>query len=248
MKRTMLLFMVASLVMTSPACAKPEEAVAVKTDKEKTSYAVGFDMGTRMKEIADEIDLDAFFQGIRDAIGDSKPLISQEEIPKILRQFSQDMQKKQMEKRKMLSEKNKKEGAAFLEANAKKEGVKTTASGLQYLMLKEGDGPSPKATDQVEVHYKGTLIDGTEFDSSYKRGGPSTFALNRVIKGWTEGIQLMKVGGKCKLFVPSNLAYGPRGAGRDIGPDAVLIFEVELLGIKPPAAAKKPEQKEVKKE
>jgi len=145
-------------------------------------------------------------------------------------QFEKDMEQKQ----KATGEKNKTDGAKFLEENKKKEGVKTTASGLQYKVVKEGTGPQPKATDMVTVNYRGTLIDGTEFDSSYKRGQPATFPLNGVIKGWTEAVQLMKVGSKYQLFVPSNLAYGERSVGPDIAPNATLIFEVELLDVKPP--------------
>src|SRR5881394_629143 len=147
------------------------------------------------------------------------------------------MMEKQIAASKEAAEKNKAEGEKFLEENKKKDGVKTTASGLQYKVLKEGSGPSPKETDTVVTNYRGTLIDGTEFDSSYKRNEPATFPVNRVIKGWTEALQLMKPGGKYKLFIPSNLAYGPGGAGGDIGPNATLIFEVELLSSKPAEAA-----------
>jgi FKBP-type peptidyl-prolyl cis-trans isomerase len=145
-------------------------------------------------------------------------------------QFEKDMEQKQ----KAAGEKNKTDGAKFLEENKKKEGVKATASGLQYKVLKEGTGSQPKSTDMVTVNYRGTLIDGTEFDSSYKRGQPATFPLNGVIKGWTEGLQLMKQGSKYQFFVPSNLAYGERSVGPDIAANATLIFEVELLEVKPP--------------
>ena len=132
----------------------------------------------------------------------------------------------------LMADPNTEKGEAFLAENAKKEGVKVTASGLQYKVLKEGNGKSPKATDNVQVHYKGTLLDGTEFDSSIKRGEPAEFPLNRVIPGWTEGVQLMKEGAKFRFFIPSRLAYGPRGAGRDIGPNEALIFDVELFKVK----------------
>ena len=141
------------------------------------------------------------------------------------------MRKKQEEKMKLAGDANQKEGAAFLAANKTKEGVVTTSSGLQYKVLKQGDGPKPTATDSVVCNYKGTLINGTEFDSSYKRGQPATFPVNGVIKGWTEALQLMPTGSKWQLFVPADLAYGARGAGQDIGPNATLIFEVELLSI-----------------
>jgi FKBP-type peptidyl-prolyl cis-trans isomerase len=147
---------------------------------------------------------------------------------------------KSMAERKEQGEANKKKGKEFLERNKTKEGVVTIESGLQYKILKKGTGASPKATDTVRCHYRGTTIDGKEFDSSYKRGEPATFPLNRVIKGWTEGLQLMKEGGKWQFFIPSELAYGSRGAGRDIGPNEVLIFEIELLGIEK-AETKEPE-------
>jgi FKBP-type peptidyl-prolyl cis-trans isomerase len=155
--------------------------------------------------------------------------------------FEKDMEQKQKE----AGEKNKTEGAKFLEENKKKEGVKTTASGLQYKALKEGNGAQPKATDTVTVNYRGTLINGTEFDSSYKRGQPATFPVNGVIKGWTEALQLMKVGSKYQLFIPSNLAYGERAVSPDLAANSTLIFEVELLDAKPaptpaPAAAAQP--------
>ena len=142
-----------------------------------------------------------------------------------------EMRKKQEEKMKLAGDANQKEGAAFLAANKTKEGVVTTSSGLQYKVLKQGDGPKPTATDSVVCNYRGTLINGTEFDSSYKRGQPATFPVNGVIKGWTEALQLMPTGSKWQLFVPADLAYGARGAGQDIGPNATLIFEVELLSI-----------------
>ncbi|PYJ26308.1 MAG: hypothetical protein DME90_12025 [Verrucomicrobia bacterium] len=167
--------------------------------------------------------------GLKDAIA-GKPQLTQDQVKDVMTQFEKDMEQKQKD----AGDKNKTEGAKFLEENKKKEGVKTTASGLEYKVIKEGTGAQPKATDMVTVNYRGTLIDGTEFDSSYKRGQPATFPLNGVIKGWTEGLQLMKQGGKYQFFVPSNLAYGERAVGPDIAPNATLIFEVELLDVKPP--------------
>jgi FKBP-type peptidyl-prolyl cis-trans isomerase len=159
-----------------------------------------------------------------------------DQVRQVLTTFEKDMTQKVQAS----AQKNKTEGEKFLADNKKKEGVKTTASGLQYKVLKEGSGPQPQGSDVVTVNYRGTLIDGTEFDSSYKRGQPATFPLTGVIKGWTEGLQLMKVGSKYQLFIPSNLAYGERQMGPDIGPDSTLTFEVELLDVKPAGAAASP--------
>ena len=158
----------------------------------------------------------------------ANPLLSPDEVRTVMMEFSKDMRERAATATKEAAEKNTKEGEKFLAENKAKPGVKTTASGLQYKVEKEGSGAAPKETDTVVVNYRGTLIDGTEFDSSYKRGEPATFPVNRVIKGWTEALQLMKPGAKYQLFIPSNLAYGPGGAGGDIGPNATLIFEVEL--------------------
>jgi len=167
--------------------------------------------------------------GVKEALA-GKPRLTPDQVKDIMAQFEKDTEQKQ----KGAGEKNKSEGAKFLEENKKKPGVKTTASGLQYKVEKEGTGAQPKATDMVTVNYRGTLIDGTEFDSSYKRGQPATFPVNGVIKGWTEALQLMKQGSKYQLFIPSNLAYGERAMGPDIGPNSTLIFEVELQDVKPP--------------
>ena len=158
--------------------------------------------------------------------------MTEAEAQAVLTQLQADMRKKQEEKTQQAGEANQKEGEAFLAANKAKPGVVTLPSGLQYKILKEGTGPKPTATDSVVCNYQGTLINGTEFDSSYKRGEPATFPVNGVIKGWTEALQLMPVGSKWQLFIPPDLAYGARGAGADIGPNATLIFEVELLSIK----------------
>ena len=176
-----------------------------------------------------DINADILAAGIKDALA-GKPQLTQDQVKEVMNQFEKDMEQKQ----KAAGEKNKADGAKFLEDNKKKEGVKTTASGLQYKVVKEGTGAQPKPTDMVTVNYRGTLIDGTEFDSSYKRGQPATFPLNGVIKGWTEGLQLMKPGAKYQFFVPSNLAYGERSVGPDIAANATLIFDVDLLEVKPP--------------
>lgn len=206
----------------------------LKDQKDKASYSIGHDIGSTFKKQNVDLNPDALFAGLKDALAGKEPVLSKEEREKTLEVFQKEMMEKQAAVSKEAAEKNAAAGEKFLAENKKKDGVKTTASGLQYKVLKEGTGPSPKETDTVVTHYKGTLIDGTEFDSSYKRGEPATFPVNRVIKGWTEALQLMKAGSKYQLFVPSSLAYAERGAGREIGPNSTLIFEVELLSIKPP--------------
>jgi len=200
-------------------------------DAQKRGYAMGADIGNYLKVMKGEFDLDMFTKGLKDVFEGRETVLSTEEIDQAKQQFIEAAQAKKQQEMEAQGEKNMKEGEAFLAGNKNKEGVNTTESGLQYIILKEGDGPMPEATDQVKVHYRGTLIDGTEFDSSFARGEPATFGADRVIKGWTEALQLMKVGSKYKLFIPSELAYGKRGAGRDIPPNSTLIFEVELLGI-----------------
>ena len=217
------------LFLVAPAYA--EQQVELKTAKDKLSYSIGFDMGSSIKRNEIDVDPNIVKKALNDSLSGGKPLMTEQEMRDSINTFQKEMVAKQQERAKMAGEKNKKEGAAFLAANAKKEGVKTLPSGLQYMVLTEGKGKQPKATDSVTVQYRGTLIDGTEFDSSYKRGQPATFVLNQVIKGWTEGVQLMKEGGKIRLFVPSELAYGERGAGAQIGPNATLIFEIELVSI-----------------
>ncbi|MEY2559404.1 MAG: FKBP-type peptidyl-prolyl cis-trans isomerase FklB [Verrucomicrobiota bacterium] len=208
----------------------------LKDQKDKASYSIGHDIGTTFKKQNIELSLDALVAGMKDALAGKEPVLSKEERDKTLEAFQKEMMEKQAAASKEAADKNAAAGEKFLAENKKKEGVKTTASGLQYKVLKEGTGPSPKETDTVVTHYKGTLLDGTEFDSSIKRNEPATFPVNRVIKGWTEALQLMKVGSKYQLFIPSSLAYAERGAGREIGPNSTLIFEVELISIKPPEA------------
>lgn len=209
------------------------EKLELKSQKDKVSYAIGLDMGNSLKKNEIDVEPDVLVRGIKDALTGGKQLMTEQEIKETIVALQKDLQTKQQERIKAQSEKNKKEGEAFLAENKKKEGVVTLPSGLQYKILKKGSGKSPKATDTVTVNYRGTLIDGTEFDSSYKRGQPATFPVNGVIPGWTEALQLMKEGGKSQLFVPSNLAYGERGAPGTIGPNATLIFEVELISINP---------------
>jgi len=206
--------------------------VKLESQKDKASYTIGIQMGMQLSQQKEDIDMNSVIQGFTDAFSGNKPQLSMEDMQKAMQTFQQEIQAKQQAKMKAIGDKNAKEGAAFLAENKKKDGVKTLKSGLQYKVLKEGKGASPKATDTVVTHYVGTTIDGHVFDSSYKRGEPATFPVSGVIKGWTEALQKMKVGSKWKLFIPAELAYGEHGAGQAIGPNAVLIFEIELLEIK----------------
>ena len=205
---------------------------APNSEKEKISYSFGVNIAKNIKMQGIEVDPDFFVQGLKDALLNAKTAMTEKDMESTLMAYQQQMTTKMQEKQKVEGDKNKKEGEAFLAANKKKEGVKTLASGLQYKVIKMGNGPKPASTDTVKCNYRGTLIDGKEFDSSYKRGEPAEFPLNHVIKGWTEALQLMPVGSKWELYVPSNLAYGENGAGQMIGPNATLIFEVELLSKK----------------
>jgi len=210
---------------------KDTKALPLDSESAKFSYAIGLDVGKSLKTIGTKLDLVAFDAAVESALKGEEPMLSPKEIAAVKQSIFKVQREKLLAKQKDLGLKNKANGEKFLADNAKKEGVKTTSSGLQYQVIKLGEGMKPKVTDKVKVNYKGTLIDGTVFDSSYKRGQPVTFPLNRVIKGWTEGLQLMPVGSKYKLFLPSELAYGVRGAGGKIGPNSTLIFDVELLSI-----------------
>ena len=214
-----------------PSAKEVEADSALKDVRAKASYAIGLSIGRRLKQQVADIDADLVAKGCADALTDSKPLIGDEDAQAAIEIFQREVNAKQVETNKAATEKNKKEGEAFLAANQKKAGVQTTKSGLQYKVLKQGTGKVPASTDQVTTHYQGTLIDGTVFDSSYKRGEPATFPVDGVIAGWTEALQLMKVGSKWQLFIPPNLAYGERGSPPAIGPQATLIFDIELLGI-----------------
>jgi len=222
------------------------DEMVLKDQKDKVSYSMGINIGSNLKKESIDVNPEALIRGIKDALSGGKPLMTEQEINETMMNFQKELIAKQQSRLKELGEKNKKEGEAFLAENKKKEGVVTLPSGLQYKVIKEGNGKIPKLTDTVTIHYKGTLIDGTEFDSSYNRGQPATFPVKGVIPGFSEAIQLMKVGSKWQLFIPSNLAYGERGAGDDIGPNTTLIFEVELLSIKE-EAKKEEKQKEEKK-
>jgi FKBP-type peptidyl-prolyl cis-trans isomerase FklB len=212
-----------------PAKTQGATFMAQHNQKDKVSYSIGMQIASNLIRQKVELNPDVLGAGVKEALA-GKPRLTPDQVKDIMAQFEKDTEQKQ----KGAGEKNKSEGAKFLEENKKKPGVKTTASGLQYKVEKEGTGAQPKATDMVTVNYRGTLIDGTEFDSSYKRGQPATFPVNGVIKGWTEALQLMKQGSKYQLFIPSNLAYGERAMGPDIGPNSTLIFEVELQDVKPP--------------
>ena len=211
--------------------AKSAAAVPLKTRKEKFSYALGMDIGNKvgpsLKQQSVEVDPNLVSQGLQDAMSGTKTRLTPEEAQAVLREVQTEVNKQRQEKMQQAAA----EGEAFLAANKSKEGVVTLPSGLQYKILTAGTGPKPASSDSVVCNYRGTLINGTEFDSSYKRGQPATFGVGQVIKGWTEALQLMPVGSKWQLFVPSSLAYGERGAGAEIGPNATLIFEVELLSI-----------------
>ena len=230
---------------TGAAPASKAPAVLVlNTQKDKTSYAIGMNVGKGLHRDSVDIDPAILLRGLKDALAGDKTLLTDKEAQATLTALQNDLRKKQQELRQQATETNKKEGEAFLAANKTKDGVVALPSGLQYKILQEGTGPKPAATDSVVCNYRGTLLDGKEFDSSYKRGQPATFPVTGVIKGWTEALQLMPVGSKWQLFVPSELAYADRGAGADIKPGATLIFEVELVSIQPkaqpPAQPEKP--------
>jgi len=208
-----------------------EEDAVLKTEKDKLSYAIGMNIGNNLKKQSLELNPEIVSQGIRDSLIDGKTLMTEQEYRDTMTAFEREMKLKQVAQLKELTEKNKQEGEAFLAENKKKDAVITLPSGLQYKVIKKGAGKTPKATDTVTVNYRGTLINGTEFDSSYLRGQPASFKVNGVIRGWTEALQLMKEGAEWQLYIPSDLAYGERGAGRDIGPYSTLIFEVELISI-----------------
>ncbi len=211
---------------------KPGPApLVLKTPKDKASYAIGMNIGKGLHKDSVDVDPAILLRGLKDGMAGGKTLLTDDEAKSAMGAIQADLRKKQDAKMAIVSDANKKEGDAFLAENKTKQGVVTLPSGLQYKILKEGSGPKPSASDSVVCNYKGTLIDNTEFDSSYKRGQPATFPVGQVIKGWTEVLQLMPVGSKWQVFVPSDLAYGPRAPGGAIGPNSTLIFEIELLSI-----------------
>lgn len=225
----------AASAATSPSPASPDSPL--KTQKDKVSYAIGMQVANNLNRQSLDVDPDVLLKGLKDEMA-GKSLMTDAEAHTTMSQVFAELRAKQEEKMKEAGEANKKSGEDFLAANKTKQGVVTTASGLQYKVITQGNGPKPTASDTVVCNYKGTLIDGKEFDSSYKRGEPASFPVSGVIKGWTEALQLMPVGSKYELYIPSELAYGERGAGADIGPNTTLIFEVELLSIQGKDAAK----------
>ena len=219
--------------------AKTQAPLTLNTPKEKASYAIGMNIGKNLKRDSVEIDTAVFYRALKDALAGNKLLLTDEQAKAALTALQTEVRAKEETKLKTAAVENKKIGDAFLAANKTKEGVVTLPSGLQYKIIKAGTGPKPAADDTVLCHYRGSLVDNTEFDSSYKRGEPLKIPVGGVIKGWTEAIQLMPVGSKWQLFIPSDLGYGDRGApGSPIGPNSTLIFEVELISIEPKAAPK----------
>jgi FKBP-type peptidyl-prolyl cis-trans isomerase len=225
----------------SPSASAPsaESNQSLKDEKDKLSYSVGVDIGRTIQRLNVDLNQGPLTQGILDVLGNRPMALSDDELQQRLQAFQQKLAQKQEEAlaqkqqdMKASAEKNKAEGKKFLDDNAKKDGVTTLPDGLQYKVIKQGTGEKPKATDVVEVNYRGTFIDGKEFDSSEKNGGPVSFPVNEVIKGWSEALTLMPIGSKWQLFIPSELAYGDEGEGEDIQPGSTLVFDVELLGIK----------------
>ncbi|MFA3782423.1 FKBP-type peptidyl-prolyl cis-trans isomerase [Melioribacteraceae bacterium 4301-Me] len=217
--------------LISFAQQKKGEKLTLKNEVDKISYSIGHNIGKSLTDPDIEVNLDVLIAGIKDAVNGNQSLLTDEEISQVLTAFNQQLMSKKQAANNLLKEKNKQASQKFLEENKKKDGVVALPDGLQYKVLLSGNGPQPTDTSIVKVNYKGSLIDGTEFDSSYKRGEPAEFQLNRVIKGWTEALKLMHVGDKWELYIPPELAYGENGAGGVIGPNEVLIFEVELLDI-----------------
>jgi FKBP-type peptidyl-prolyl cis-trans isomerase FklB len=218
-------------VLASPHLYAAGPAPKLETQKDKESYSIGYQVGQSMKTDGVEVDFEKVVQGLQDAFSNKEPRLSAEEMKKLIVDLKKKSREAQMRKIQEQVVKNAQESEKFLEENKKKEGVKTTESGLQYKLLREGDGISPKPEDFVKVHYRGTFIDGKEFDSSYVKGGPQKIQVDGVIKGWTEALPMMKVGSKWQLFVPPDLAYGKGGLGQRIPPNKVLVFEMELLAV-----------------
>lgn len=235
--RILLFFLAVALATPAIAMADTifgdkDETPVLETTKDKRSYALGMDIGANFKAQGYDLNPELVQKGLADAYAGGETMMTDKERAGVMQEFRQELVRKRMAEQESAAIANKAAGQAFLEANKSKEGVKTTSSGLQYKVIKEGEGESPKAEDTVTVEYRGTLLDGTEFDSSYERGQSATFPLKGVIAGWTEGLQLMKPGAKYMFFIPPELAYGPRQMGPFITPNSTLIFEVELLEVK----------------
>lgn len=229
------LFSVVFLLAFVVGCAVEEAKVApelkLDTAKSRFSYTIGANIGQDFKTQQMDVDADVLLIGLKDSLAGKELRLTEEEMVNEIQTFQQEMQSKIVAKMEAATAKNKAEGAAFLAENAKLEGVVVTESGLQYKVLESGKGDSPGPADVATVHYRGTLIDGTQFDSSYDRGQPATFPVGGVIAGWTEALQMMMPGANWQLFIPAELAYGERGAGQDIGPNATLLFDVELISV-----------------
>jgi FKBP-type peptidyl-prolyl cis-trans isomerase len=227
--RTPVPALIAALAATIAGC-RPGARADLSTFSDSASYAVGMNVARSLDRAGAELDVPALLQGLSDGL-DGEPLLADSVASTLLDRLTTRLEETATQRHEELMTRNLQEGEAYRTRNAERAGVTTTTSGLQYEVLAQGSGARPRASDRVTVHYRGTLIDGTEFDSSYRRGSPATFPLNRVISGWTEGLQLMSVGSKYRLVLPPELGYGQRGSPPDIGPNATLIFEVELLGI-----------------
>lgn len=229
------LFSMMLLVLLVVGCAADQAKVApelkLDTPKSRISYTIGVNIGQDFKTQKMDIDVDILALGLKESMAGVELKLTDEEMASEIQTFQKEMQDKVAAEMEEMTKKNQAEGAAFLAENAKKEGVVVTESGLQYKILEPGEGDSPGLADVATVHYRGTLIDGTQFDSSYDRGQPATFPVGGVIAGWTEALQLMKPGAKWQLVIPAELAYGERGAGKDIGPNATLLFDVELISV-----------------
>jgi len=220
--------------LTATLVCTTVNAADLKSNKGKYSYAIGFQIGSNLKRENADVDVDAIKQGIQDVLSDAKLKVSMQDMQAAVMQEQKDL----LAKRQARGEKAKAEGDAFLAKNKKEKGVKVLPSGIQYKIVKAGKGAKPKPTDTIVANYRGALINGTEFDSSYKRGQPASFAVNKVIKGWQEVLPLMPTGSTWKVFIPADLAYGERGAGATIGPNETLVFDIELLEIKNGSPAK----------